>query len=260
VAETSANGAAAYADPTYRIGKLDAANRPPRSVYADAPLNEAITIMLRNDFSQLPVMQGEREVKGLISWKSIAAKTGLGRQCSQVRDCMSPHVEVVSDDASLFQVIGLVIRQECVLVRDKTTRKISGIITASDLSETFHQLGRPFLLLGEIENLIRALIDGKFNCDELCQVRNPVDGARAVEDVSDLTFGEYVRLIQDPNRWNRLGLAIDRGTFVRDLGNVNTIRNDVMHFDPDGISPDDLEELRKTANFLQELRAISHPA
>jgi hypothetical protein len=54
--------------------------------------------------------------------------------------------------------------------------------------------------------------------------------------------------------------VVDRGTFVRDLENVNTIRNDVMHFDPDGISPDDLEELRKTANFLQELRAISQPA
>ena len=52
------------ADPTYRIGRLDSANKKPTSVPPDAALALAITLMLKNDFSQLPVMTTEREVKG----------------------------------------------------------------------------------------------------------------------------------------------------------------------------------------------------
>jgi hypothetical protein len=40
------------------------------------------------------------------------------------------------------------------------------------------------------------------------------------------------------------------------LDQVRDIRNDVMHFDPDGIPPDDLERLREFARFLQRLQSI----
>ncbi len=53
-------------DPTYRISKLEAANRPPVFVSPDATLSEAVTLMMENDFSQLPVMTSDREVKGAI--------------------------------------------------------------------------------------------------------------------------------------------------------------------------------------------------
>lgn len=53
----------AYADPTYRIGKLASATRRPLSVSPDAKLDEVVTHMLTNDFSQLPVMTSRREVK-----------------------------------------------------------------------------------------------------------------------------------------------------------------------------------------------------
>ena len=63
-----------YADPTYRISKLAAANNKPVAITPDSTLQEAVTIMLRRDFSQLPVMTGERDVKGVISWISIGAR------------------------------------------------------------------------------------------------------------------------------------------------------------------------------------------
>jgi hypothetical protein len=43
--------------------------------------------MLQHDFDQLPVMHGEREVKGVITWKSIAAKKTLDCKCETVADC-----------------------------------------------------------------------------------------------------------------------------------------------------------------------------
>ncbi len=244
-----------YVDPTYRIGKLPFANRPPVSIHPDRELTEALTVMLQHDYSQLPVMTNERELRGMISWKSMAVRSCLTSSCRSVKDCMGDPPETVTDDTSLFKVIDKVVEHECVLVRDKT-RKVIGIVTASDLSETFHQLGRPFLLLGEIENLIRGLLENKFTLDQLQAVRVSDDVGRQVKDISDLTFGEYVRLIQDPERWNRIGLKIDRTAFVKDLERVNRIRNDVMHFDPEGITPDELDQLSKTKKFLQVVRTI----
>ena len=41
-------------------------------------------------------------------------------------------------------------------------------------------------------------------------------------------------------------MEIDRPTFVKRLDTVRRIRNDVMHFHPDGISDEDLEVLGET--------------
>ncbi len=178
-------------DPAYRIGKLAAANQAPIRIAPDATLSEAVTVMLRNDFSQMPVMTSDREVKGVISWKSIASRLSLGVECEFVRDCMDKSVEIVDSDCSLFRVIETIAEQDFVLVRSE--RRIIGIVTTADLGESFYQLGRPFSLLGEIENHIRRLIDGKFLKEELEEAKNPGDESREIKNVADMSFGEYVR-------------------------------------------------------------------
>jgi CBS domain-containing protein len=71
-------------DPTFRIGRLPAANKPLVTVNQNDELTRAITLMLQYDFSQLPVMQGEREVKGVITWKSIGVRKAFGSACERV--------------------------------------------------------------------------------------------------------------------------------------------------------------------------------
>jgi CBS domain-containing protein len=244
-----------YGDPTYRIGRLASANRVPESVTPDTSVIEATTRMLQNDYSQLPVMTSPREVKGMFSWKSLGQRQALGKICKTVRDAIEPHYEVKSDEP-LFIAVAVVAERDCVLVRD-AEKKICGIVTTSDLTVQFQQLGEPFLLLGEIENHIRSLLVGKFSRIELEGVRDKSDGGRAVEDVADLGYGDYLRLLQEPSNWARIGLGLDRKTFIKQLDAVRIIRNDVMHFDPDGMGDKDLAELRKFALFLQRLRAIS---
>lgn len=241
--------------PSHRLGRLKAANRKPVSVTPSERLEVATTLMLTHDFSQLPVMQGERTVKGIISWKSIGSKLALGRACPIVQDCMEQHHEL-RDDASLFDAIGIIAAHDCVLVRDREN-KVTGLVTGADISEQFHVLAEPFLLLGDIENRIRALILPRFSTDELRAVRLASDGGRVVDGVSDLTFGEYVRLLENEERWNKLQLRIDRSKFVEQLGRIREIRNDVMHFDPDGIDEDELRELRSFSNFLDQLEKLT---
>ena len=58
------------------------------------------------------------------------------------------------------------------------------------------------------------------------------------------------------SRWKKINIQIDRATFCKALDQVRRIRNDVMHFDPDGIPPADLERLRDFAGFMQKLQTM----
>jgi hypothetical protein len=111
-------------------------------------------------------------------------------------------------------------------------------------------------LLGEIENHIRRIIGGKFSHDELIEARDPNDDSRAITSVADLTFGEYGRLLEAPHRWDRLNLQLDRVAFIKLLDRVRAVRNDVMHFDPDGIPEGDLDALRDFSRFLRTLQTM----
>ena len=188
-------------DPTYRIGRLESANRTPDSVKPDNPLAKATTLMLSLDYSQVPVMTNEREVKGIVSWKSIGSRLALGKKCIRVRQCMET-AEIIGIDTSLFSAIDIIAEHDYVLVRDND-QTIKGIVTASDLSQQFRQLAEPFLLIGEIENYVRRLIHGKFTLDELRDVRGDDVQNRPVEGVTDLTFGEYVGLLENDARWKK---------------------------------------------------------
>ena len=243
-----------YADPTSRISKLAAANRPVVSVKPDSTLEEAVTLMLSLDFSQLPVMTNEREVKGVISWASIGSRLGLRKEGAVVRELMDKHHEIPAD-ASLFSAIPIIVQNQYVLIRG-ADQVITGIVTSSDLSLQFKQLSEPFLLLGEIENHIRRLIGDHFGVAELTAARNPSDVDRPISGVEDLAFGEYIRLLENGDRWKKLNLAADRKTFISQLDKVREIRNDVMHFDPDPLPDSDLDALRLFAQFLQRLQTL----
>jgi CBS domain-containing protein len=244
----------AFADPTYRVSKLAAANRTPVAVQPDATIATAVTLMMANDFSQLPVVSGERNVRGVVSWRSIGSSLALGQRPEVAQEAMEPYAEV-SADASIFAAIPVIVQHQYVLVRGPDQR-IVGIVTTSDLSLQFHQLAEPFLLLGEMENHLRRIISARFQAADLVAAQDPTDRARTVQTVADLTFGEYKRLLEEPGRWTRLGVQLDRATFIGMLDRVRAIRNDVMHFDPDGIPDGDLEILRDVARFLRTLHTM----
>jgi len=240
------------ADSIYRIGRLESANQKPMSVKPDAPLSQATTLMLTHDYSQLPVMTTDREVKGVISWRTIGSRLALGCDGDTVSQFMDDS-HVVSIETSLFDAINTVSEVEYVLVQ-AADRTICGIVTATDLTFQFRNLAEPFLLIGETENHVRKLIHGKFSVEELQGIRDENDPERVVESVADLTFGEYVRLIENEDRWAKLNINIDRVEFKKRLDHIREIRNDVMHFDPNGLSVDDIASLRDFAAFLRSLR------
>jgi CBS domain-containing protein len=122
-------------DPTFRIGSLPAANKRLIVINSAAPLTRAVTLMLQHDFSQLPVMQGEREVRGVVTWKSIGSRLALGQGCASVEDCRED-ARIVDSNRTLFEAIPTIVEFGYVLVRDQRDRRITGIVTASDPQPT----------------------------------------------------------------------------------------------------------------------------
>lgn len=237
-------------DPTHRISALEAANKPPKSVHPDDPLEKATTIMHCHDYSQLPVMTNERDVKGIVSWKLIGKRLSMGWTGKSVSKYMEPAQEL-PDTTPLLQAIATIEEHEYVLVRNQE-KKIAGIVTAYDLSRQFLNLTGPFLLVGEIEGYLRHFIHGKFNPDEL---KSPVadERRREIEGPANLTLGEYCRLLEKPENWEKLGLNIDRREFIKHLDRIREIRNDVMHFTPDGIAEEELNTLQYMVIFFRFL-------
>jgi CBS domain-containing protein len=237
---------------TVTIGTLDSASGGVVSVPPDAPIMRAQSLMESNDFSQLAVMTGERNLKGAISWESIARSSLYGKPPEFVRDAMDKEAVVVADSAPLLEHVVTIADAGFVFVRD-ATNVIKGIVTAADLSMEFAKQANPFLLLGEVEGWLRQIVDRDLDADDLAAYVDPADPDRQIEAASSLTFGEYVRLLQDPVVWDRLGLQADRAVFCDHLEDVRRIRNSIMHFSPDPLPDSDLERINTLLRWVRKL-------
>ena len=237
------------ADPIVRVASLAAANRGVVSISINDILDKATTLMLFENYSQLAVMQGERDVKGMISWESIARRSMQSPPPGTVQDCMI-EARIVNASDALFDTLPQVEQYGYVLVRDKG--KITGIVTATDFATELASLSKAFMSIGTIERLIRSrlhpsLVDADFAALE------PHSRALIERDFALLTFGENVRLMQRPEIWSRLKLAVDKAEFTNRLCVISEIRNDVMHFGPDPLSASEKRSLEQMESFLRQV-------
>lgn len=221
------------------------------SVKKESSITEAITLMIKHNYSQLPILSGSKEAFGLVSWKSIGMALALEKKCEFVKDCYEP-VEVLSYDEPLFKAVKIILDKEVVLVKD-FKKDISGIVTATDIGEQFLILSEPFLLIEQIENLIRRILDDKLTFDDINTVLDLDKYNKEIRHLSDLTFGHYVRIIENENLFKKLEIKIDRVILQKMLTEVNITRNEVMHFNPEEMEENKLLKLRQSLDFLQTI-------
>jgi restriction system protein len=237
-------------DTTLRVGSLPSSNQGVAFVPPEDSLVVAESIMLRYDFSQLAVMTASdsRDLKGAVSWESIAQAQLRDSQCS-LKDSLIPSDPVDLDD-DLLGLIPRIVASGFVFVRARD-RRISGIVTMADLSLEFSNLATPFFLLGEIERRLRRRINECFDGLELGAIKDDEDEDRQISSADDLTFGEYGRLLENPDRWKKLGWPVDRKTFTASLDEIRDIRNDIMHFSPDPLAEAQLSALKAFIKWLR---------
>jgi hypothetical protein len=216
----------------------------------EVELAQVESLMVRHDFSQIPVMRSDREADGIVSWDSIGQARMHSLNCS-TKDAMVP-VTIIDANDNLLQHVPLIVQDGFALVRGDQ-RLITRLITTTDLSEAFLRLTAPFLMIGEIERRLRRVIADNFSLDEITAVRDPSDNAREVASADDLSLGEYVRLLENPDNYIRLNWRYDRKLFLQSLDKLRSVRNEVMHFSPDPLSEGDTLDI---ANLLRWMTRV----
>ncbi|MEU2897007.1 CBS domain-containing protein [Streptomyces sp. NPDC001273] len=233
----------------YRVSNLDSANRMPECVRVGDSLGTATTLLVLRGYSQLPVLDEDGRLRGVVSWESIGrarmADANAGLQAATVRGQEADG----SDD--LLDWIGAIQQFGYVIVRDHD-HKVCGLITASDLTVQFGTRVRPFVLVEEIEQRLRRVVD---RCIPLERIRATVPRGRAaqVHSAANLTFGAYKHLLKVPENWAALGWGIDQEHFLAALEECRNFRNGLMHFSPDPVTE---EQLRPAQGLLELLRSL----
>ena len=241
--------AATSIDAILRISSIPSANRGVVTVLEADSISKATTLMSLEGYSQLAIMQGVREVRGMITWESIARRSMLTPP-QTVGDCRVD-AQVINSDASLFDAFEAIERFGYVLARSKE-RTITGIVTATDFAAELNQHSYAFICLRTIEMLIRKKLHPRLSSLDLTTLEEH-SRARVEAKPTLLTFGENARLLQRDEIWARLSVSIDRNLFNERLLEISEVRNEVMHFSPDPLDANQKKSLKQMEDFLRQV-------
>ncbi|WP_217142544.1 CBS domain-containing protein [Streptomyces sp. AC627_RSS907] len=234
----------------YLVSNLDSANRMPECVRVGDTIESAITLMVLRGYSQLPVLDADGRLRGVVSWESI----GRARMADPTAGLPAATVRGQEADGSddLLNWIGAIQQHGYVVVRDHD-HKVCGLITASDLTGQFGTRVRPFVLVEEIEQRLRRVVDRCIPLDRIRAVIPSPKRAARVRSAADLTFGAYKHLLKVPDNWAALGWGIDQEHFLTALETCRTFRNDLMHFSPDPVTDDQLVPAQGLLELLRSM-------
>jgi len=230
------------------IGNLPSASRKVCSVAPDATFEEAITLMLTNDYSQLGVMTGPRDLKGAVSWKSIA-RARNANPAARLSAAITRPSEVLYT-ADLISSLPVIQNYEFVFVRG-ADNSVTGIVTLADVVEVYGQMASPFFIIGRIDQSLRRIIETTFPMKTIAPLCDP-DGLRGLRTCDQLTMGDYQRILENPDCWANLGWQLYRKTFCARLQEIAQVRNNLMHFNSDPLPRDTVSMLQNFINLLQE--------
>lgn len=247
------------ADAIKRINILEGANTEPDYVKPEDPVEKATTLMLHKGYSQLPVSSStlqQNSIVGYISWQTIALKRIHGESGDKVKDYIEKFVCILPSDTPILEAMESVHKHGFILVSDQS-RKICGMITAVDMSSTYKLLTEKFLLIEQIERQVRLILDNQYTLSEINKQISTEEGQLEVQSIDDLTFGQYIRIIESSDNWEKLNLSFDKEIIHGLLDEVRGIRNDIMHFDPAGIDSDQIDKLSEICKFLTTVIRLS---
>lgn len=213
----------------------------------DTTIEEAMTLMVKLNCSQLAVVDSESNYLGAVTSDRLMESI-LVRAPLSLRQAMDEQAPCAYRQDHLLGRIHLIHNHGFVFVHSSDRKSIDGIITATDLTKIFETFLRPIMKLEEIERRLRKAVDGKLSPAEISQHARYGNG---VASASDLTLGEYGALLGVEKYWNRLGWNTHRHTVIESLKEVTEIRNSIMHFSTDPVSTEQDEALEGLLRILR---------
>lgn len=230
------------------VGNLPSALRGVVSVTSSANFEEAFTKMQLNGYSQLPVLDGTRNLQGAVTWESIAQARYKDSQAPFSQAIVKAHDVSYADH--LIDVLPYLEQYGFLLVRDQT-KQVAGIITIADVAAEYGATARPFLLIGDLDRQLRRVISEGLDLQEVITLCDP-DKLRNITSFGQMSYGDYQRVLSNQQQWDKLGWPLDRKSFVARLDELREVRNELMHFnDKDKAGDDAIPKLRNMIELLR---------
>ncbi len=212
-----------------RVDDLPSARTPVVCVTPGDTVAYATSLMMKLDYSQIPVVEGDSSLHGVVTWQSVA-RMYANQSERTLANTMDPasDVTIVHTGDNLLAVLPTIAACDYVLVRNQHGH-ICGIVTTADLAVQFGTVARPFFVIGEIERRLRGFLTPVFDHDPAVKRAT----RKRTDRVGEMMFGDYVKLLSSPENWQRLGWPfVDRDLFIELLDEVRKVRNTVAHFRP----------------------------
>ena len=237
------------------VGNLPSALSGVESVPPTATFDQAITLMMLNGYSQLAVLSGTHTLRGAVTWQSIAYARHANPNAS-FADAIIP-VREARYDQELVEVLSGLETWDFVFVRDEKNA-VAGIVTTADVVGKYSELSTPFILIGELDQVLRRLISRTFTLDEVTSLCD-ADGSRSVKTFDDLEMGDYQRVLENPGigrSWAGHWTGPPSSSASMSL---RVIRNNVMHFNPEPLPANTVDRLRYILKLLRDFGELIAP-
>jgi hypothetical protein len=239
------------------VGNVLVSGRETESVLmTESPRNVMTRLVMRSDQPVLVFRdKASRVLEGLVTWESIVRhQLSHGFDEPERLSDLISKVRVVREDEELLPLVPHIMLEGHVAVMDRA-RVVVGLLSVADVAQHFIERTRPYLMVGDIEDILRLIVAARLldQWEEIADLEAEAYGDnRRPTSPEDLSFSTYLRALQSPSLFDRLGWRVDRKIFVRELDIVRDIRNDIMHFSPDP-SADAEPQLQR---FLELLRVV----
>lgn len=224
----------------------------------------AISRMIENNFSQLPVNDQNGSIAGVLSWNSIGetlSQAGGMSEKTLVEELYYPRYDLLFLSDELLPAFKTIIEKDMVLVAKRSNPKRPvGILTTTDLAEQFDSKYSLFLRLGELEEHLRHLCNGKVSGKDLSTAigKLPKPKASEKESLFQFTLGDYQILLNEQAAWKNLELNYDQKSLVKLLSAAREVRNAAMHFDEDRLEKLDITSVDRLTTVLKTLREATN--
>lgn len=225
----------------------------------DTPVMQALVLMEEHGFSQVPVMTGDTVI-GVFSHRSLSRRMRqLGRvdlSRLDIDDCLE-ELQFVRLSGEIEELFRFLDRDDAVLVGDRDNPV--GVATSTDLVHYLYGVAHPFVLIQEIELVLRGLVRMASPAEELggfiaravgSKYRGRLD--ELPTELASLDLGELVLTIIHGDNYSSVFERVfgrNRDSTRGYLNPIPQLRNDVFHFRGD-ITSEDYGVLANTRAWL----------
>lgn len=228
----------------HRINRVLPEEQKLLTVTPQTTAREAIELMKKSGYSQLPVVAGT-SVLGVFSYRSFAATACKDRLDRLNQQKCAPGDLAVEEYLEQFEYVRFTEEMDKVFdALDKDNGvligaedRLSGVLTAMDVLRYLHQFAEPFVMASEIEYSVRTLMRLGMNGDDLADcarlsLASVYEGRKVPTVLEDMSFDNYRQVIVHGLGWGKLGPMFGgtKAGVSGKLAQIRDIRNDLFHF------------------------------